>query len=378
MDRLKFQPKYFWYKEHWLNKTIHYAHVNVSWSLFARNRLNGLKMVGAQNLDGIITNNTFTGHTKGACLIAANQDKLSDTLVRNVSLKIQFNTFTSNSGRYALNVALNNLVTDRQIQEINITFNRFENNTIYDAFQTTLNARSSKSAVAVVSGTNVRLNQNWFDNPLSKVQIATHLTNGTSRINASHNWFNQLEPVYDLNYFFTYRDKCNQQWRLVRSGVFDQANRSNLAQIVYYPYSCNEKLWFHEVSSDLRPPREFKVNDITALGGIMDLGIVTLPAQRYTVTNDILVAPNSKLVLKPGTELNFLNGVGMTVLGELVVDGVQSSEVRFSLADQHVFNSRQSVEYQERMRTFLSSTKRVPAGELSAYGNSTGIYVDNR
>ena len=182
-------------------------------------------MVEAQNIDGIITNNTFTGHTKGALLITANQNKHSDTLVRNLTLKIQFNKFTSNSGRYCLNVALNNLVVDKQIQEVNITFNRFENNTIFDAFQTTLNARASKSAVAIVSGTNVRINQNVFDNPLSQIQIATHLTNLTSRINASYNWFGHLEPVYDLNYFFTYRDKCNRQWRMVRAAVFDNANR---------------------------------------------------------------------------------------------------------------------------------------------------------
>ena len=36
LDHLKLQPKFFWYKHHWLNKTIHYAHLNISWNLFAR------------------------------------------------------------------------------------------------------------------------------------------------------------------------------------------------------------------------------------------------------------------------------------------------------------------------------------------------------
>ena len=41
-----------------------------------------------------------------------------------------------------------------------------------------------------------------------------------------------------------------------------------------------------------------------------------------------------------GTELHFLNGIGILVLGELVIDGVQSSPVRFSLADQTGYNLR--------------------------------------
>ena len=147
---------------------------------------------------------------------------------------------------------------------------------------------------------------------------------------------------------------------VIHASPFSLSQRSNLAQLIYYPYSCNERLWFHEASSDLRPPADFSVADAMSLGGPLDSGVTTLAAQRYLVTNDILVRPGAKLVLPPGTELRFLNGVGMTVLGELHVDGLQASEVTFSLADQHVFNGVQSGEYRERMRLFLSSTRRVP------------------
>lgn len=209
---------------------------------------------------------------------------------------------------------------------------------MYDPYKTQLNARSSTSAVAIVSSSNVHINQNWFNNPQSKLQIATHLENHTSFINASFNWFHTLQPVYDLNYFFTLRDKCNQQWSLVRAHVFDQANRSNLAEIIYWPYACNDKLWYHESSNNLRPPADFDLTALDSLGGVFDIGDSVLPVSRYTVTNDILVKPNAKLTLRSGTELNFLNGVGMLVLGELFIDGVQSSPVRFSLANQNSFN----------------------------------------
>ena len=56
------------------------------------------------------------------------------------------------------------------------------------------------------------------------------------------------------------------------------------------------------------------------------------------MTNDILVKPGSKLTIRSGTELNFLNGIGMLVLGELAVDGYFSSPIRFSLASQNNLN----------------------------------------
>ena len=52
------------------------------------------------------------------------------------------------------------------------------------------------------------------------------------------------------------------------------------------------------------------------------------------MNGDILVKPGAKLVIERGTELNFLNGVGMLVLGELVVDGALASPVTFRLAQQ--------------------------------------------
>jgi len=296
-----------------------------------------------------------------------------DALIRNTSFNILFNHFTANSGRYALKVGLNNLATDLHTHSVNITFNRFHNNTIHDSFHLHLNARSTRSGVVIVSGRNIRVNQNWFDNPLTRVQIATHLANFTTRINASYNWFGRLEPVYDLNYFFTYRDKCNQQWRLVRDGVIDQANRANLAQIVYWPYACNENLWFHEASNNLAPPNTFDFQAVNEFGGVFDVGHAVLPVRRYTVTNDILVKPGAKLTIKAGTELRFVNGVGMLVLGELSVEGLAGSDVRFGLADQRLVVEAARTEMNERLAVYESSTMRMPVvvGNRSEAGNET-------
>lgn len=162
---------------------------------------------------------------------------------------------------------------------------------------------------------------------LQKLQIGTQLENYTARINASFNWFHQLTPVYDLHYFLSYRDRCNQQWLTVREMIFDNSNRSNLAQVIFWPFACNERLWFHESSIDLRPPADFDMRATDNLGGVFEGHDSTLPSSKYTVVNDILVKPGAKLTIKSGTELNFVNGVGMLVLGELVVEGHMASNV---------------------------------------------------
>jgi hypothetical protein len=321
-----------------LNVSFHYTVLNISWTIFEANRLNGLKIEGIQNMVGMITNNTIREHKKGGVLITGNDSVAGDTLLRNVSLTILYNHFHNNSGRYALNVACN-LQAHHFVQNINITFNKFTQNFMTSPYDNKFNARASGvSAVAIVSSSNVKINQNWFDNPLSKLQIATQFDNNSALINASYNWFSNLDPVYDLDYFISFRDKCNQQWNRVRSLVFDQSNRSNLATIVYWPFACNDRMWYQESSINLRPPDLFNIKDKHSLGGIYEIGASVLPVDTYTVTNDILVRPGAKLTLKSGTEMNFLNGIGMLVLGELVVDGVNYSPVKFNLANQRTFN----------------------------------------
>jgi hypothetical protein len=355
----------------WINVTdIKYAHVNISWNLFESNRLNAIKINQIQNMMGVITNNTIRSHTKGGLLITANNSR-TDTLIRNVSMQIMYNRFYNNSGRYALNVALNQLA-ERQAQAINITFNRFEYNDIFDPYLDTFNPRTSVAAVAIVSSSNVHINQNWFNNPNTKLQIATQLNNYTSIINASYNWFNTLTPVYDLSYFASNRDKCNQQWVQVRQHVFDHSNRSNLAQIVYWPFACNDRLWYHQSSIDLKPPGDFDMTATDSLGGVYEFGDSVLPVNRYTVTNDIVIKPNSKLTIKSGTELNFLNGVGMLVLGELIVDGVIASPVRFKLSNRQPYNILKS--YLIPATTTSTTTTTTTTTITTIYSNLTSNF----
>ena len=91
-----------------------------------------------------------------------------------------------------------------------------------------------------------------------------------------------------------------------------------------------------------------------SLGGIFDMGESVLPVNRYTVVNDIVVKPGATLTLKSGTELNFLNGIGMLVLGELRVEGANYSPVNFRLADKGYMRFKRQIN--ESLDDFTNST----------------------
>ncbi len=103
------------------------------------------------------------------------------------------------------------------------------------------------------------------------------------------------------------------------------------------------------------------------------MGDAVLPVRRYTVTNDILVKPGAKLTIKAGTELSFVNGVGMLVLGELSAEGLAGSDVRFGLADQRVVVEGARAEMNERLAGYESTSVRMPVvvGNGSEAGNGT-------
>lgn len=371
-----------WYVQHtpnygfkqFLNRTYFYTNLNISWNLFDSNRLNGLKINFLQNMIGIITNNTFQNHKKGAMLITANNSRYSIT--RNLSLLITNNLFRLNSGRYCINIGSNNLA-DIKTQSINVTFNTFENNFISEPYEN-LRPRSSPSAVAVISSKNVKINFNIFNNPQSRIELATGLGNYTSRINASFNWFASLQPVYDLHYFMSHKDKCNQQWLKVRNAVFDNSNRSSLAQIIYWPFSCNERLWYFESSSDLPPPVDFNLWSTNNLGGVYDLANSILPSNKYTVVNDILVKPGAKLTIKSGTELNFLNGVGILVLGELHIEGHLGAQVKFT-SSSRIQRYARSINNQTSFNSTNTTSSRPTLSQPKVFASSFRLdLVDGR
>lgn len=357
-----------------LNRSYFFTNLNVSWNLFDSNRLNGIKINALQNMIGIVTNNTFQNHKKGAMLITANNSRYS--INRNVSLLITNNLFRQNSGRYCINIGLNNLA-DIKTQSINVTFNHFKDNVITEPYEH-LTPRSWPSAVAVVSSKNIKINFNIFDNPNSLVELATGLNNYTSQINASFNWFASLQPVYDLHYFMSHKEKCNQQWVNIRNAVFDNSNRSNLAQIIYWPFSCNQRMWYFESSSDLAPPANFDLSSTNNLGGVYDLADSILPSNKYTVVNDIFVKPGAKLTIKSGAELNFLNGVGILVLGELNIEGHLGAQVKLTTSHR---NNRfiRSINQTNLNQTKNFTTPIPPLTKQKAFTNSFRLeLVDGR
>ncbi|WKY09273.1 hypothetical protein Q1695_001993 [Nippostrongylus brasiliensis] len=131
-------------------------------------------------------------------------------------------------------------------------------------------------------------------------EIGTELAEHAKRIDARENNWGSPSPS------------------LFMSKIFDQFNRYSLAEIVVGPYAavCNQRNphitylqeFFREFRKDSQP---------FVLGGTIFENHDLIPG-RYTVIDDLHVVPGAKLTIAPGSVLEFHEGVGMLVQGELV------------------------------------------------------------
>lgn len=176
--------------------------VIIEYNEFDHNHRHAIIMQPLLNMEGIITNNSFTNHYLACFRIDNGYDLLLSRWYRDfpVSLKIFENKFTNNSGRYAVNF---HLTQNSAIQELICKFNHFENNEIKNSFPY-LNPRSRANAVAVISSSNIKFRRNILNNPLSIWEIATHLTDPSATIDASENYWgfeilraNDFEAVFN-------------------------------------------------------------------------------------------------------------------------------------------------------------------------------------
>ncbi|KHJ84371.1 scavenger receptor cysteine-rich domain protein, partial [Oesophagostomum dentatum] len=146
---------------------------------------------------------------------------------------------------------------------------------------------------------NVIIRRNCFKNPQAAYEIGTELTEHAKRIDARENNWGSPVPSQFM------------------SKIFDQFNRYSLAVIEVGPYAAvgNQRdphitylqEFFREFRKDSQP---------FVLGGTIYENHDLVPG-RYTVTDDLHVVPGAKLTIAPGSVLEFHDGVGMLVQGEL-------------------------------------------------------------
>ncbi|CAF1226683.1 unnamed protein product, partial [Didymodactylos carnosus] len=154
-------------------------------------------------------------------------------------------------------------------------------------------------------------------------------------------------------YYSLYYEKpelCFQNWPKIRSRIFDYHNRSNLAQIIWYPFLCSDRnltteIWQCQLPNCGFSPASFYVqqdqtqreNNFNYIGGVLDKFYILSPG-KYIVNNDILIKPGAGLTIE-NSQLQFMNGIGMFVMGELIVKGHDGSKTRFELFENETSNS---------------------------------------
>ncbi|CAF2579834.1 unnamed protein product [Rotaria sp. Silwood2] len=155
----------------------------------------------------------------------------------------------------------------------------------------------------------------------------------------NNDWPYYASPASSIPYYYSlYYDRpelCFSQWPNIRERIFDQHNRSNLASIIWYPFLCSDRnitteIWHCQLPNCGFETTSFRIDPlISTIGGIIDTDYNLSPG-RYIVTNDILIKPDKRLTIQ-SSQLEFLNGIGIFVHGELIIQGVDGSPTRLNL-----------------------------------------------
>ncbi|VDM08815.1 unnamed protein product [Wuchereria bancrofti] len=263
----------------------------------------GFRMEPAVNTITIISSNQFIANNNTALIIRNARYPQLHNLPAQVT--ISKNSFKFNIGQ---NIVSLGMVEGSQIQ--NVTFNQqneVRENRVINPFPY-LNPRSTPYAALVVSSSNVIINRNCFKNPQATYEIASELAEHAKWIDARENNWGYPRPE-----LFMHR-------------IFDQFNRYTLAVIEVNPFAavCNQRR--PHITTVQQYYRSFrKDSEPYILGGTIwenqDLG-----KGLYTVVDDLNIVPGARLTLSPDTVLQFNNGLGMLIQGELVRAELHSSD----------------------------------------------------
>ena len=274
----------------------------VSYNYFEGNYGHAIRIVPLVNAKGIISNNTFTHHPRHVLLLDNGDDFLMSrhfTLLP-VDYKVWGNRFLNNMGFYVVNLRL---TEKSSVQKLLFQFNVLIDNEIEGGFPT-LNARTKANAVVVISSTNINCSRNHLVNPLSKFELASQLLDPGAYIKGGQQYWGTTE------------------YKEIITRIFDHYSRFSLATIEYHPVLTQD--WLYAPSDSLTWTQlpveiEFEREGGTYLGGQLRSGeSKTLRSNhKYIVDRDINVLRGAQLFLDEGTELHFMNAVGMFVQGRL-------------------------------------------------------------
>ncbi|GMR58343.1 hypothetical protein PMAYCL1PPCAC_28538, partial [Pristionchus mayeri] len=277
--------------------------VDVSGNRIEGNNGMGLRVAPAVNLLGVISSNQFLNNNDTALFVKNAPWPQLWRLPAN--LTISRNAFKFNRGKCIVSIGLNEDAPGQFL-----TFNQqneVRENTVMAPFPH-LKARSAPYAALIVTSSNVKLHRNCFRNREAEYEIATELSEHAKVIDARENNWGTADR------------------RQFMAKIFDQFNRYSLASIDINPFAavCNERN--AHITQILEYFRQFRKESQPFLLGGAVYENHDLPLGTYQVTEDLHVVPGARLTLAPGSVLQFHDGIGMLVQGELARSGFDEDE----------------------------------------------------
>ncbi|GMS79584.1 hypothetical protein PENTCL1PPCAC_1759, partial [Pristionchus entomophagus] len=277
--------------------------VDVSGNRIEGNNGIGLRIAPAVNMLGVISSNQFLNNNDTSLFIKNSPWPQLWRLTSN--LTISRNAFKFNRGKYIITIGLNEDAPGQFL-----TFNQqneVRENTVLPPFPH-LRARSAPHAALVVTSSNVKIHRNCFRNRDAEYEIATELSEHAKMIDARENNWGTADR------------------RQFMAKIFDQFYRYSLATIDINPFAavCNERN--AHITQILEYFRQFRKESTPFLLGGAVYENHDLPVGTYHVTDDLHVVPGARLTVAPGSVLQFHDGVGMLVQGELARSGFDEDE----------------------------------------------------
>lgn len=315
--------------------------VQIGQNMFRDNHRLAIKVSPAVNMNLTIEYNEFHNNQRGTILVY-NEDKVELPILPFIGM-MQRNNFRGNSGWYVLRLGLSLRGLD---QSMRLERNIIKGNIVEELFQA-FHSRSRASGVVCIGSSNIVLYRNLLENPASRYELASHTTDQSSPIMATHNW---LGSKFEQEIF---------------GRILDRRDLYNLALVEFHPYLLSDNNVETPVMQDgpESEPEFFDPEDTHLIGGEVN-GEVTLRDGLYTVTRDIYVHETGTLTIAFGTTLEFAEGMGMMVAGLLRTEGSGSRDVKFTLQ-----GTTEAEEVLERAAYFSGEEDGVVA--LNTTGNMT-------
>ncbi|XP_033735968.1 LOW QUALITY PROTEIN: protein bark beetle-like [Pecten maximus] len=248
-----------------------------------------------------ILNNILSGNVcpRGLVTIGGMEKEITfhhNSLVQNTA-KYMFELNTHSHSEYSGTVS--GLFSFNQLQNNNPAANRFST----DSTNT-----PQTYSVALRGVQQIKVNRNLIDNPNMQYELVAAISSLS------------LDTVLDVteNWWGT------QYQSAIQKRIFDFDDWNNYAIANYFPQlTAGDVNSLPATGTEFEPPL-----DLERLGGRVHSDL-SLPYKGtpYTVVSDLTVMPGAKLVIEPGTIIEFHPNVGILVLGQIVARGLPFARI---------------------------------------------------